>query len=450
MFYLGKKAIKSIGVDWAIFYTILSRIIQAGGGVLTIIFIAKYLNKEEQGYYFTFGSILAIQIFFELGLSSIITQFVAHEMAHLHWENGTQLIGADIPRSRLASLLHFCIKWFAVIAALLIVTLLIAGYFFFNKYSGNANSGGNWRTPWCILSFSTACALLSSPLFAFLEGLGKVKEVAKIRLLQQLIQLSILFGGLMWGLKLLASPIAALTSLMVAISIVIFSSNGKILKVIWHQKAMWQINYKTEIFPYQWKIALSWISGYFIYQLFNPILFAIDGPVVAGQMGMTLAALNGVLGISLSWINTKVPLFSNLIAKRDFLNLDRIFNTTLKQSCLMCIFGLGIFISTIYILRYIGSPIGGRFLPLLPLILLCITTFVNQFIASIATYLRCHKQEPFLIQSIVLGVLTAISTFVFGNLFGVNGITIGYCSIMVFVSLTWSLHIFKRKKALWH
>ena len=34
--------------------------------------------------------------------------------------------------------------------------------------------------------------------------------------------------------------------------------------------------------------------GYFIFQLFNPVLFATEGAVVAGQMGMTLAALNGI------------------------------------------------------------------------------------------------------------------------------------------------------------
>ena len=43
------------------------------------------------------------------------------------------------------------------------------------------------------------------------------------------------------------------------------------------------ISYMKEIFPNQWKIALSWVSGYFIFHFFNPVLFA-EGPVVAGQM----------------------------------------------------------------------------------------------------------------------------------------------------------------------
>ena len=128
-----KKALYKIGIDKAIFYTVLARLIQAGGGVISIVFIAKYLTIVEQGYYFTFGSILAIQIFFELGLSTIITQFTAHEVAQLKWGNNTELIGPEESKSRLSSLLRFCVKWFSVIALLLLFILLITGYVFFNK-----------------------------------------------------------------------------------------------------------------------------------------------------------------------------------------------------------------------------------------------------------------------------------------------------------------------------
>jgi hypothetical protein len=87
MIKLIKRSSNIIGIDGAIAFTLLSRIIQAGGGIVSLIFIAKCLTKVEQGYYYTFGSILAIQIFFELGLSNIITQFVAHENADLIFGN---------------------------------------------------------------------------------------------------------------------------------------------------------------------------------------------------------------------------------------------------------------------------------------------------------------------------------------------------------------------------
>ncbi len=63
-----------LGVDRAIFYTSLARIIMAIAGVITIFFVARFLTDIEQGFYYTFGSVLAIQVFFELGFNGIITQ----------------------------------------------------------------------------------------------------------------------------------------------------------------------------------------------------------------------------------------------------------------------------------------------------------------------------------------------------------------------------------------
>jgi len=438
-----------LGIDGAIAYTVLARLIQASGGMVSIIFIANYLTKVEQGYYFTFGSILAIQIFFELGLSTIITQFVAHEMANLNWAGATRLEGSETALSRLSSLLHFCVKWFAVVAFMLLFILILAGYLFFTKFGKNTGPV-NWIMPWVIISISTACSLMISPILAFFEGLGKVKEVSIIRLIQQCCQILILFIALIAGLKLYSSAIANIASLLAASVAVFFSYKKALLYFIWQQLKTWKVSYKVEIFPYQWRIALSWIGGYFIFQLFNPVIFATDGPVAAGQMGITLAVLNGILTVSLSWINTKIPLFSHLIARKEYGTLDLVFNKTLRQASLICFLCLALLLFAVMALRYLEMPMGTRFLPLLPLTLLCLTTFANQLVSALATYLRCHKQEPFFVLSIVLAILTASSTFILGKLHGVTGIAIGYCTITIFVGVIWGAIIFKKKKKLWH
>ena len=99
-----------LGIDKSIFFTSCTRIIQAIGGVVAIVFVAKYLTRVEQGFYYTFGSIVAIQVFFELGLNGIITQYVAHENSHLIWESPVSVVGERRYLSRLSSLLHFSIK----------------------------------------------------------------------------------------------------------------------------------------------------------------------------------------------------------------------------------------------------------------------------------------------------------------------------------------------------
>jgi O-antigen/teichoic acid export membrane protein len=448
-----KKCSKKIGLDGAIAFTILSRLLQAGGGVFTLILITKYLTKVEQGYYYTFGSILAIQVFFELGLSGIITQFVAHENANLSWINSTRYTGNEESSSRLASLLRFTIYWFVVISIILFLGLLVAGYFFFSVYGKN-NIDIDWQIPWVILSLSTSLSLLFSPILAFFEGLGSVKEVAKIRLFQHLVQLSLLVFFFFFGLKLYSSPIAALIAFTIVPIWILFSSKIKLLRFIWNKKGKYQINYLKEIFPFQWKIALSWISGYFIFQLFNPVLFAAEGAVAAGQMGMTLAVLNAIFSLTFSWVSTKVPVFSNLIANKQYNQLDVLFNRTLVQSSILNFLGLFIFISCIILLRFFDIKIGGRqlvdrFLPILPMFFMMIPIFLNHIVGSWATYMRCHKKEPMLINSIVMALLCTISTVVFGNLFGIIGMTSGYMILAIF-SFIWTHNIFISKKKEWH
>ena len=449
---LLRQLASKIGIDKAIFFTSLARIIQAAGGVISILFVARYLTGEEQGFYYTFGSIVAIQIFFELGLNGIITQYVAHEASFLHWDSKLILVGEQKYLSRLSSLLHFCVKWYLAFAGALLVTLILVGFVFFGKYGNHENI--SWRIPWILLAVGTALNLLLAPILAFIEGLGKVKEVAKIRLYQQTIGLLIVWSGLALGAKLYVSGLNCLVAVSLIASILYFGDFRKLLVNIWCVALTDKVNYRHEIFPYQWKIALSWVSGYFIFQLFNPVLFATEGAVVAGQMGMTLAALNGIQSLSLSWITTKVPLFSGLIAQKNYAQLDKIFNLTLKQSVSINGLFLLVMLLGIFIIRYFhivigGMDLGNRFLPYFPMVLMMIPLLVNQFVNSWAIYLRCHKQEPFLLNSIVAGILCCLSTVLLGKYFGVLGITGGYCFITCAMSF-WGRWIFVTKKKEWH
>ena len=100
-----KKLINKLGIDKAIAYSSAARIVQAGSNIVTIFFLAKYLSQEEQGFYYTFGSLVAVQVFFELGLTNIITQFVAHEYAYVTVENDKSIyIIADSPCQAMALL----------------------------------------------------------------------------------------------------------------------------------------------------------------------------------------------------------------------------------------------------------------------------------------------------------------------------------------------------------
>ena len=442
-----------MGVDKAIFFTLLSRGLQISTALFTVFFIAKNLSPEEQGFYYTFGSIVALQVFFELGLTSIITQFVAHEASHLKLNSEFKMEGEALYRSRLSSLLKFCTKWYLIIAFLVFVALGTLGSIFFTKYSVE-HKDIEWFLPWILLAIGTAFNLLLSPITAFLEGLGKVKEVAQLRFVQQIIHPIVVWGGLSIGGKLFVSGADAFIRVFVVAIILIKSPFFKILKNIWIDSGIEKVLYMKEIFPYQWRIALSWVSGYFIFQLFNPVLFATEGAKIAGQMGMTLTALNGIQSLTQSWINTKVPKMSGLIAQKDYKNLDSLFAKTMKQMLLIGTLAILCFVAVIYLIQsqgitFLGMDIGNRFLPIIPLSLMAWSSWTMVPISPWATYLRCHKKEPLLLNSVVMGILCCLSTVTLGYKYGLYGITIGFAALRI-ISLSWIYHTYKTKKREWH
>lgn len=449
-----KTVTRKIGMDGAIAYSSAARVFQAFAGVISIFFIATFLSGEEQGFYYTFGSILAIQVFFELGFTGIMTQYVAHEAVHLKQSGSFFYEGEERYKSRLAYLIRFCFKWYSLVAIAFFVVVNIVGVFYFRKFD-NTNGSVVWLVPWLILALSTSIKLLQAPFTAIFNGLGKVKEMNRIIFYQQVIMYCSQWILFACGLKLYVVGIGALLGVLVWCVFVFKSNLWRLVVNLLKVKITETISYMKEIFPYQWKIALSWISGYFIFQLFNPVLFATEGAVVAGQMGMTLSVLTAIQALAMSWQNTKVPYYSGLIEVKNYSELDTIFNKTLKQLVYITSALLIMMIAVLEIVRAthlsIGnSVLGDRFLGFLPTVFMALTILANQYVGSWATYLRCHKQEPFLINSIVVGALCCISTLVVGSHLGLYGIVIGYFIITCFVALPWSYSIFIHKKKEWH
>lgn len=449
-----RRIAQRIGIDKAIAYTSGARIVQGVSGVGTMFFLSTFLTGVEQGFYFTFGSILALQVFFELGLTGIMQQYVAHEASHLILDNNQEYQGENKYRSRLASLVRFCLKWYSVLAGIVLVFLIIVGKIYFSNYGNSQSTNVEWQLPWIIICIGTSICIFQSPLTAILRGLGYVKDMSKIGFYGQLINPLCIWIGLALGFKLYVTGIGYILSVIIWQVYVIRKGLYHILTNLLKTEVSEKVSYFKEIFPYQWRIALSWISGYFIFQLFNPVLFATEGAIVAGQMGMTLHALNSIQSLSLSWMNTKIPEMSKLIALKEYVKLDTIFNKTLKQMVSVCSILLMIFFMVLWGLNvsqfeFNGSVLANRFLGYIPTLLMMVPIFLQQFTGSWAAYLRCHKKEPFLVNSVVGGVLCMGSTIGLGKLYGLYGITVGYCCIQIILCI-WAYKIYIYKKMEWH
>ena len=441
---LINKLLNYLGIDGAIFYTSLGRILQGLGGIITLILISKFMSKEEQGFYYTFMSVLALQMFFELGLNGILSQFVAHEMAFLKVVDNDHLEGEENNLSRLTSIFHFTIKWYSFFSILLITVLIVVGFFYFYRYATNSYNI-HWQMPWLLLSIFTGLNLFLSPITSILYGICKVKDITRFQMLQQLFVMFSVWIALLLEIKLYVLVINVVANILFLI-VYFYFHYRKLLKNILLHPITNKIDYWKEIFPYQWKIALSTISNYFVFQCFTPITFAFYGAVVAGQMGMSLMLSNSIYPLVASWCVTKVPLWSSLVARKEFVQLTNSLKTVVKQSIAISLFVISVALTIIYIAYLFKIPIVQRILPIELCAILFLAIPFNLIINAWATYLRCNKKDPFMIQAVMGGIFIFLQTYLSVKYFDLPILIMGYTALIAFINFPIAYAIFKTKK----
>lgn len=451
--------LRRVGVDRAIAYTLLSQGWTVLSGPLNLFFVITFLSRTEQGFYYTFASVLGLQVFFHLGLGLVVLQFVSHEKAFLDWSpEGTLVPRADVApeageraKARLSSLLRRVAKWYGVVSLGFAVVVPLAGWVFFARHqTGGATVA--WVWPWLFVSFVEAGNLLVSPFYGVVEGCGLVKETALVRLAQNVAS-SFLFwlvlggGGGLWG-----TTVAGAVALCWNWTWLVRSKRAMFLD-LWrferHDPGS-EVDWKREIWPLQWKVALSWLSSYFIFSLFTPIAFAYSSPVVAGRIGMSITIASAIWAMAFSWMSTKAAPIGSLVAERNWNALDALFFPALWRSTGLVAIGAVSFWMAAFYLHEIGHRFAARILDPLPLALLLGATLVNHIVAGLGVYLRAHKQEPFALLSLVSGSLIGLSTFFLGRSFGALGMMAGYFGISLCIGLSMGAWIFQDKRREWH
>ena len=432
------------GLDRAVGTTVLFRASQGLSTALLLFLVARTLSQVEQGFYFTLNSVAALQIFFELGLTFVLMQFASHEAARLTKSaDGTYAGNAD-SHARLASLIRFGMAWYSVASLLLLILILPLGIVYFAHFSASAPVR-LWMAPWLLLVGATACTLVFNSVIALFEGCGEVADVAQLRVRETLCGTAVAIVLLLAGAKLYAaSALVLCDALMQAWWLI--GRRTAILSLWRAYNPAITVKWLSEIWPFQWKIAVSWLSGYFIFQIFTPVLFALSGPVQAGKMGLTLSACTGLSTLGMSWVYTKSPRMGAMISLGQRRQLDEVFFSSLK-SALSVAAGLAIvFWCGIVALQFRGVDLANRFLEPVGLALTLAATLAACVTSAQAVYLRAHKQEPFLPVSILSAVINTVLAFTLASAYGSRGVAAGYAFTSIVVGLGLGSYVFIRHR----
>ena len=419
---------------------------QIVAGPITLLLIARWFTPEAQGFYYTFASLLALQSFVELGFFLVIINVASHEWAHLQLDHNGTIIGDQQALSRLISLGQFIFKWYAVASTAFVVVVGIIGWVFFSQAP---NTKVEWQGPWLATVVLTGFLLWTLPFNALLEGCGQIAIINRYRTSQAVLGslalwITIALGGGLW-----AAAVALGVRTMRDLYLLLIRYRRFFAPFLFVPPGP-GINWRTEIWPMQWRLAVAGIVNYFAFWLFTPVMFRAQGATVAGQMGMTLAVIAALQGLAMAWVQAKVPSFGVMIARKEWDALNRVFFRTLVVSGLVMSVGAVVLWLLVYVVNEGGYFLAERLLPPLPTGLLLLAAIVVHVSGCESAYLRAHKQEPIMVLNVSASIAIGLLVWFLGSRFGPAGAAASYLGVFAGVVLPWQTWIWFRCRAAWH
>jgi O-antigen/teichoic acid export membrane protein len=420
--------------------------------------IVYSFSSATQDYYYAFSNMLGMQVFVELGLHVVLISVCSHEWSKLSLHQG-KIVGDASAKSRLISLGRKMLRWYGMAAIIFAVAIMMSGIFFFESGATSTRSEQQvrenvaWMLPWMALVLVNGLQLPLLPLTAILEGCNQLAVINRNRFFQALggtfvVWLAIINGFGLWALVASASVRLGYEYYLVAFRYRSFFEDFRTPP----QKD--QVDWKVEILPLQWRIAVQGVLLWLANSL--PLLFVFkyrpEGE--AAQLGMTWTILTGLQGASLAWIETRRPAFGGLIAHERYAELDQLFFRQTRLSMTVMTAAVGSFCGVIWWLgtrdEWLFERLSGRMLPIGPTLLLSAAMVLMQFALCTNLYVRAHKRDPFLVASILSSLTIAILQIWLCRLYGNTGVALGYLLGIGCVQVPlWTL-IWQQTRKEWH
>jgi hypothetical protein len=442
-----KKIAHAIGLDRAIGFTVFGRVVQGLGSVVNVLLILHFLSASAQGYYYALWSVVALHSVFELGFSFVILQVAAHERVHLQLHPDGSISGDSAAHFRLASILQRTVLWYALASLVMGAAMLAGGMRFFHLHQ-QPGQPEFWLWPLRATIFACMIGFALAPVVSFLEGCGQVTSVARARFFQSAASAAAAWSAMISHHGLFAPAMVLFGQSAVAAAL-LWSRRSLLLPLLRLRVLDRGISWRSEVWPFQWKIAVSWLCDYFIFQLFTPVIFAFRGPAEAGRMGLSINIVTQMGAMMLVWMTTKAAPFGSLIAKRDNAALDRLFFRALWQSLMLLVGSAAVVLVGVLAIPAIAPRLAERIVSWPAFLFLLLTAIGSHVVQSEAIYLRAHKCEPFLVQSILIAIATAASVTFFAKTSGTLGVAFASFVVLGICGTVSATSIFSMKRKTW-
>jgi O-antigen/teichoic acid export membrane protein len=338
------------------------------------------------------------------------------------------------------------VKWILTVCGIAFPVIFIIGIVFFIRDSVL----NIYLLPWILYTVGALIGFFNNSILSFIEGLNKIESIQKIRLGVAALNTAIVTVVLILGGNIYALAFGTLLSSSF-IFISIFGTFRNLLKQLLTVSKNFDYNWRKEILALFIKYAFSVSSGYFLFQIYTPLMHYFHGPVYSGKVGITLSLVMAIFNMSYIWMYTITPKINMLISQKAWEDLNGLFK---KRTIL----SLGTYLSMAVILFlffmafrdfWVIPKIISRFLPLVSLIIIFVCYFLQLIISCWALYLRGHKQEPYVVPSVLSAIWTAVTTYLAGKYFDPRWFFCGFFSGYIWGTPV-CYYIYHKYKRKWH
>lgn len=407
-------------------------------GPLLLIIIPLFINSIDQGYWFTFVSIGSISMLADLGMTTIVLQFSAHEFSKLSKNEFGILYGERNDILRFKSFILFIKKRALKISFIILPVMFITGYVLFE--SKNDENNYYWLMPWILFCIGSTLTFVLNIFLALFEGCDNVSVTQDIRFNTLFVFVVICLSLLFFSFSLYSLAFATLLSNLYGLYLLMRNYQNS-FQIIFSESKCKKIEWKKEIYPLLKRYSLSWMFGFLVFPILVPIVFHYYGPEYAGTVGLSLSIATSIFTLSSVWLNINLPKININIAKENYNELDIVFNKSFLFTIIT--FVLLIFAFFTAIKFPFLQNLTLRILDSSMLLQLFLIWFFQLIVNGLSMYVRSHKKEPFMIMSIINGIFVLIVTVVVSNQFPFEYIFTGYLLSFI-ITIPWSYSIFNK------
>ena len=386
-----------------------------------MFFILFYFSPQDQGYWYIFISFGIISVIIDFGFSIILTQEVGHVFAR--YLNNKKLPVEFYSQVKTLGI-HFT-KFYIILLIIFCLYNLTVAFFYLDLY----------KLEWLLYSFLLCAQFLLSPFHHIYMGIDKVSEV----------QYSLFLGNLFSSIALLVALYVGLEfyslSIGVGANIVITSFNFfKKSRLFWvnlvEAKSMEDDVQRKRLKSLQKDFAISWISGYFIFNTIVPFVGKTYGIEVAGQVGLIFNLASFILALSIVYSYNSIPYFNISIANK---KLGAAKNKFIRTIYISTFLYFGLTLGFLFFLLYVAPlmELSERFPTILLTLCILLWTYLRLMSSVLANYYRAFKIEPFRNLNILLSfVITSI--LLLGHFYSIKLLVIFISIVVTYFLLTLS------------